>query len=929
MSARAGAFLSGETLRPEPAQLVTVVRSVGPADERATDERAPRDDARFESYEVIDEIGRGGTAVVFRARQVKLGREVAVKRNLAGRSLTRAKFLAEARITGLLEHPGIVPVYDLLVAEGGEIALAMKLVRGTSWKELLHPRDPAAARSFDVHLGILLGVSNAVAFAHSKGISHNDLKPANVMVGEFGEVLVVDWGLALDLRDTAEDDAVAPHRSVLRAPAGTPAYWAPELARGAGREIGLWTDVYLLGGILYEIATGHAPHRGGSLLTAIMEAVESDPPPFTPGLPAGLEAICRKAMAPAPTDRYPTVAAFQDAVRGFLAHRESATLAAVAAATLERAVTAASALDAGAGAGAQRNRVYADFAEAASGFRQALVLRADSPAALAGERRASTALAELALRAGDFGLAEVQLERLDAADPGTLALGARIREAFAERARAKRQARSTRRALAAAVGTIVVGLSAGLVALRAAHRRTEESAALATARLADIRRLADVKRLGDYTAEADLLWPARREKLPAMEAWLTRARALAAHLDGHRAYLAEVRRHAQRAGSAYAFTSPEDQWEHDTLAGLVAGLERFATSAIPGMERRMELARTLRARTLEAPHEAWERAVASIASRAECPAYAGLHLAPQLGLVPLGRDAASGLWEFVHVESGEAPARGPDGRLALTEQSGVVLVLLPGGTFSMGTRVPDEAHPRGSPNVDPAAKKPEGPVHPVTLVPFFLGKYELTQGQWLRATGENPSAYGAGKEIGGRRHTLLHPVEQIGWKEASQTLARLGLRLPTEAQWEYGARAGTTTIYFTGGAKESLQGAANLADRYCRDNGGPGSWPFETWLDDGYVVHAPVGSFRANAFGLHDTAGNVWEFVEDRYGGYELPVSPGDGERQAPADAPRVFRGGGFRSNAVHARSADRYNLYAPDYRGFDVGVRAARGVDL
>jgi formylglycine-generating enzyme required for sulfatase activity len=89
-----------------------------------------------------------------------------------------------------------------------------------------------------------------------------------------------------------------------------------------------------------------------------------------------------------------------------------------------------------------------------------------------------------------------------------------------------------------------------------------------------------------------------------------------------------------------------------------------------------------------------------------------------------------------------------------------------------------------------------------------------------------------------------------------------------------------------------------------------------------------VGSYRPNGYGLHDTAGNVWEFVQDRYGGYDLPVSPGDGERQAPESAPRVFRGGGFRSNVVHARTGDRYGLYAADFRGFDIGARAARGVD-
>ena len=171
-------------------------------------------------------------------------------------------------------------------------------------------------------------------------------------------------------------------------------------------------------------------------------------------------------------------------------------------------------------------------------------------------------------------------------------------------------------------------------------------------------------------------------------------------------------------------------------------------------------------------------------------------------------------------------------------------------------------------------------------------------------------------------------MEQISWDEASQVTSDLGLSLPTEAQWEHAARGGTSTIYWTGDDPHSLVGAANLADRYGQQHGGPASWSFIPWLDDGNLVHAPVGSYRANGFGLHDTAGNVWEWCQDRYGPYALPTAPGTGERQVPGNAPRVFRGGGFRASAVHAKSADRYGLYAPDYRGFDVGLRPARAID-
>jgi formylglycine-generating enzyme required for sulfatase activity len=887
----------------------------------------PIEGVAFPDYEIVAEIGRGGMGIVYRARQLELRRDVAIKKIAVDHPGVREKFLAESRVTGMLDHPGIVPVYQLLTSETGEPALAMKLVRGSSWKEILHPTDGSDPPGVDFHLEVLMSVSNAVAFAHSHGITHNDLKPENVMVGEFGEVTLVDWGMSLDVNDTPSAEVFAPHKSTLHTPSGTPAYWAPELAKGRGKDIGPWTDVYLLGAILCEIATGHPPHRGKSLYSSIRAAMESVVPVFPPEMPTGLFAICVKAMAPKPEGRYQSVAELQQALRTFRNHRESLIITDGARATLDLSTSASREMDR-AGDQAARIQLYAGIAEAGAGFRQALVLWPDNAEAKAGEREASLGLARLALQNGDVGLAEVEAARFDAGDADGDAIREKVAHAKQERERAGAMARRTRKALVAAAFVIVGGLSAGLLAIRTSSREAEESARLATNRLADIRRLSAQVELKQLTDTAEQLWPAHPDKAEAMAGWLARAKTLLGGLEVKRANLAALRAKAAARGDRPTFESREDQWEHDTLAALIAGLETLGSRTVPEVEKRLALARGLRRATIDDHRAAWDRAIASIADPRAAPKYEGLRIEPQLGLVPLGPDPASGLWEFAHFASGEVPARDADGKLAVTENTGVVLVLIPGGTFSMGVMPPDAEHPLGSPNVDPEARSAERPVRTVRLDPFFLAKHEFTQGQWVRVAGVNPSAYPPGTTIGGRRHTLQHPVEQVSWKESNEIFRKLGLSFATEAQWEYAARAGSSTVYATGADKSTLQGAVNLADKYCKDNGGPGSWAFETWLDDGYVVHAPVGTFRPNAFGLHEMFGNVWEFVEDKYGGYALPVREGTGERIVADDAPRVFRGGGFRSSAVHARSGDRYSLYAPDFRGFDIGVRAARRLD-
>ncbi|MCZ6794462.1 MAG: formylglycine-generating enzyme family protein, partial [Planctomycetota bacterium] len=363
------------------------------------------------------------------------------------------------------------------------------------------------------------------------------------------------------------------------------------------------------------------------------------------------------------------------------------------------------------------------------------------------------------------------------------------------------------------------------------------------------------------------------------------------------------------------FATREDRWEHDSRSQLVADLEEFldedpATGTVASVNERLGFAETITRRSLEDHRGEWDAARASIRDPSRCPFYKGLELEPQLGVVPIGRDPASRLWEFWHVRSGERPERDEEGQLVLTEESGIVFVRIPGGTFRMGSPAyPDEK-----------------PVREVTLGPFFISRYEMTQGQWLRVSHGNPSAYGPDRDHFGYQHSLLHPVEQISWPRCRQVLEHLGLILPTEAQWEYAARAGTTTVWWTGDDETSLSGAANLADTYCKQNHGPLGLQYEEWLADGYTTHAPVGSFRANDFGLHDVVGNVLEWTRDARVSYEETPREGDGLRTSDDATLRVCRGGSWYLPAENARSAIR-TPYRPDSRGSHLGVRPAREI--
>jgi formylglycine-generating enzyme required for sulfatase activity len=377
------------------------------------------------------------------------------------------------------------------------------------------------------------------------------------------------------------------------------------------------------------------------------------------------------------------------------------------------------------------------------------------------------------------------------------------------------------------------------------------------------------------------------------------------------------------ARRTWEFEDLNKKWWHDMLVELVSGLEALTGNErcpVPSVKERLAFARTVKGRSIDDHQEAWDQAIASIGNPEECPVYGGLKIREQIGLVPIGRDPVSGFFEFAHLQTGEIPERNGDGNLVLTEETGMVFVLLPGGVFRMGAAPPSEDRPLGAPNVDPMADPYEGPVHEVAVAPFLLSKYEMTQGQWLRFRHHNPSAYFAGDSHG---TTKRHPVEYVSWKDCTQRLRQFDLRLPTEAEWEYACRGGTSTVFWTGNDLQSLQGAANLRDTVFRKSESRPWRETEDWLDDGHQLHAPVGKYRPNPFGLHDMHGNVFEWCQDAFT-TNYRDAPADGSAVMSYKATtRIYRGGSFFNLAQMTRCSSRsYGLYTE--RKENIGLRPA-----
>jgi formylglycine-generating enzyme required for sulfatase activity len=248
----------------------------------------------------------------------------------------------------------------------------------------------------------------------------------------------------------------------------------------------------------------------------------------------------------------------------------------------------------------------------------------------------------------------------------------------------------------------------------------------------------------------------------------------------------------------------------------------------------------------------------------------------------------------------------------------VIFILVPGGTYTVGAKPPTAEQPLGSPYIEDQLKAIVG-IHPVELHPYFLSKYEMTQGQWLRITGESPSHYDPVRSRG--IGSLAHPVESISWDDATRVARRVGFALPTDAQWEVAYRAGTSTRFPYGDAPSSLHGMENLRDRSWFSRVGFDGVEFED-TTDGFPGTAPVGTFPANALGFHDMGGNVAEPCADDWEDYVLPPRAGDGLIGLGTGGPTVgIRGASWADTSTRAR-AGRRDAITRDKRSDTVGVR-------
>ena len=334
-----------------------------------------------QDYNLKHKIGQGACGLVYAACQNTIDREVAIKvirPEMAHNATVKSLFLSEAVVTGDLDHPNIVPIYDLGMDQQNCLFYTMKKIKGISWNKVIGQKTEAE------NIDILLRVCDAVAFSHDKGVIHRDLKPHNIMLGDYGEVFVMDWGIAVSPPGGGKAEILTPESSQ----AGTPVYMAPEMAGAKASNVNHLSDIYLLGGILYEIETGLTPHSAGNLKDCLKKVAGNIIQPTDKK--SELIDIALKAMATDQAQRYQRVVEFSGAIREYQSHAQSIVLCKSAAEIHAKA---------------KSSNTYQDYQMALFSYENALLMWPDNPNASAARTEVNLDYAGTAFKNEDYDLA--------------------------------------------------------------------------------------------------------------------------------------------------------------------------------------------------------------------------------------------------------------------------------------------------------------------------------------------------------------------------------------------------------------------------------------------------------------------------------------------------------------------------------------------
>ena len=841
-------------------------------------------------YRIVSVLGQGGMGTVYLAEQSEpVARSVALKVIKLGMDSARilARFEAERKALARMSHDNIARVFDAGTSERGQPWFAMEYVEGTR----ITDHCDRARLSIQARLRLFLQVCAGVQHAHVKGVIHRDLKPSNILIRQYHDRAVpkiIDFGLARAVEGRLGDRSVHTMQGRF---VGTPEYMSPEQAGGADaerRDIDTRSDVYSLGAVLFEILTGEVPltrlssqrperiverleheepgrvssrvNIGGPYFNQMANVRGTDMRGLFAALRGDLDWICARALEKERSRRYQTASELMRDIERHLHHEPV------------RAGPPSATYRIGKLVRRNRGKVIVGVLSAAllamlTVFLVVQNVRSERERKLEAEARAALGFRLLGI--------DVRLETAQAAAD-------RLLPAWPDAAPALRE-------WLAQLGTPLVE---ELPQLRAALANLDQQgqrvpSADASERTAEIESLevtlSKIERGEDLRLRP--LTPSEREL----------------YTDRLRGEL-QRKLLQQAAASELQIDDDAKRYLARRLTNLIPRVEQFRDRLMSDVAQRLQWAKSIETRSITQYRDRWQQVQDWLSELEADPEssflvteYRGLHLEPQVGMVPIGIHPDTGLLEFMHLGSTESNRKismhGGSER-TLRVRDGIVFVLLPGGTPNIGSRP-----------TDVYATQFEFPTTAVQLDPFFIAKHEVSAAQWQRLGGSP------------REDDPETPATYVTWSECSKLVRRHGLDLPTEAQWEYGCRAGSEGPWSLAGEATAIQRRANIGNK-------------------ADTKRAFLGN--ANDFGLIHVHGNVAEWCRDWYGSYRAPAGDGDGLRHSlpsfwanPWTDPttvelRVVRGGSFRSDPVAARSGARLGVN-PEEPSVEIGLRPVR----